>query len=440
MSGDLDAYVVVMPRLGLSMTEGTLVVWHKQEGEAVTKGELLFSFESDKSTLDIEAPADGRVHILVPAGETVPVQTPVAHIGGTGGAAPSAPAPAGRTPTQAGLGPAAQRRSGGRRRAAASPRARTKARSLGVSLEGLMGSGPRGMILTADLPPLTPAGSIRATPLARKRAAAAGLDLASLAGPGTQRRITRADVEQVLAAGAVRTGSSPASLQGLTGLRGIIAERLSTGWRERPQVTLTTDADAAALVAVRETLSAGGGEKILYDALFVLMVARALREFPYMNATLTETGIQLLPSIHVGVAIETERGLLVPVLRDADRLSLPEIQHGLRDLATRAVAGRSLPDELTGGTFTLTNLGMFGIDAFTPIINPPEAAILGVGRIVARPAGVEGKVVLRERVALSLSFDHRLVDGAPAARFLARIRELVETPSLLALPAHHPES
>ena len=219
----------------------------------------------------------------------------------------------------------------------------------------------------------------------------------------------------------------------LTGLRAIIAERLSAGWRERPQVTLTTEADATNLVSARQQVIAETSDKISYDAFLVLLVARALREHPNVNATLTETGIAQLADINIGVAVDTERGLLVPVVHNANAKSLTEINLALRELAERAVAGRSLPDDLAGGTFTLTNLGMYEIDAFTPIINPPECAILGVGRIVSKPVGLNGQVVLRDMLALSLSFDHRLIDGAPAARFLQRVKQLVEWPFALAL-------
>jgi pyruvate dehydrogenase E2 component (dihydrolipoamide acetyltransferase) len=197
-------------------------------------------------------------------------------------------------------------------------------------------------------------------------------------------------------------------------------------------VTLTTDVDATELVAARTHLLGELGEKVAYDALLIMIVARALREFPYMNVRLTDQGIEMLPQINISAAVDTERGLLVPVVRQADQMRLAEINRTLREQAERARAGRSLPDDLTGGTFTITNLGMYGIDTFTPIINPPECAILGVGRILARPVGLNGQIVLREMMALSLSFDHRLVDGAPAARFLARISQLIERPSILA--------
>ncbi len=410
MTDSGNGYQVVMPRLGLTMTEGKLVEWHKQEGETVAKGELLFTLESEKAALEIEAPASGVLHILVPVGETVPVNQPIAVIG-------ARPTTDDRRPEAA---PSTVTRSGPSSRAVvkASPKARALARQKGLALEAITGTGPRGMIVSVDLAQAgapAPMAAIKATPVARKVAAEAGVDLATLTGTGPRGQITRQDVERAMAKDLTDFPTVPVggNLSGLTGLRAIIAERLSAGWRERPQVTLTTEADATNLVSARQQVIAELGEKISYDAFMVMLVARALREHPHVNATLTEAGIAQLADVNIGVAVDTERGLLVPVVRKADAMSLIEINRTLRDLGERASAGRSLPDDLTGGTFTITNLGMYEIDAFTPIINPPECAILGVGRIVSRPVGLNGQVVLREMLALSLSFDHRLIDGAP---------------------------
>jgi pyruvate dehydrogenase E2 component (dihydrolipoamide acetyltransferase) len=197
-------------------------------------------------------------------------------------------------------------------------------------------------------------------------------------------------------------------------------------------VTLTTEADATNLASARQQASAELGDKVSYDALLVALVARALREHPDLNVRLAGAGIQHLSEINIGVAVDTERGLLVPVVRSAASQGLLQIQSTLSELVDRALTGRSLPDDLSGGTFTITNLGMFEIDAFTPIINPPESAILGVGRIVSKPVVHEGQVVPREMMTLSLSFDHRVIDGAPAARFLQRVKQLVERPLALA--------
>jgi pyruvate dehydrogenase E2 component (dihydrolipoamide acetyltransferase) len=290
------------------------------------------------------------------------------------------------------------------------------------------------------------AEAVKASPVARRLADQTGVDLAVVSGSGPSGRIMRQDVEGALApqpepAPGVEVEAPSPGVQALTGLRGIIAERLSASWRERPHVTLTTEADATNLVSARQQLTAELGQKIAYDALLVALVARALGEQPHVNVRLTEQGIEQLPQPNIGVAVDTERGLLVPVVRDAAAKSLVEVQQALAELVERALAGRSLPDDLSGGTFTITNLGMFEIDAFTPIINPPESAILGVGRIVAKPVvrsagsgqAVDRQVVVRDMVILSLSFDHRLIDGAPAARFLQRLKQLVERPFALAL-------
>jgi pyruvate dehydrogenase E2 component (dihydrolipoamide acetyltransferase) len=331
----------------------------------------------------------------------------------------------------------------------ASPKARALARKLSVSLDGLTGSGIRGMIVIADVQRRAAIPAVNASPLAQRLAAEAGLDLSTIAGSGLQGRIMRRDVEQAIRVadgaeprpapamhGASAAVSAEESVLPLSGLRAIIASRLSQGWRERPQVTLTTEADATNLVAARQQLNAelaAQGEKISYNALLIKLAAQVLKEQPNINVQLSENGLQVMPNINIGLAVDTERGLLVPVVHDVIHKSLRQVNQELNALSERALQGRSLPDDLSGGTFTITNLGAYDIDAFTPIINPPECAILGLGRIRAKPVGLDGQVVLREMVALSLSFDHRLVDGAPAGRFLQRIKQLVERPFALTI-------
>lgn len=221
----------------------------------------------------------------------------------------------------------------------------------------------------------------------------------------------------------------------ISGVRSLIAERMLASSQQTASVTITSEVDATELVNMRAQLNEGLSEqlgfRISYNPILVKIVARALREFPYMNARQEGDSICLLPEVHIGLAVDTERGLLVPVVREADRKSIPQIGRELRDKAQRAIDGKILPDEFSGGTFTITNLGAFGVDAFTPIINPPEMAILGIGRIEQAPMAYKGEMCLRHRLILSLTFDHRLVDGAPAARFLQRIRELIEKPYLL---------
>jgi pyruvate dehydrogenase E2 component (dihydrolipoamide acetyltransferase) len=318
-----------------------------------------------------------------------------------------------------------------------------------VELALVTGTGPNGRIVEKDVlqhvasqPRATPPA--KATPMAAKTAAATGVDLAEVTGTGISGRIMRADVEAATAAAAATPHPAEAAAverQPMTGLRGIIAERMSASHAETAPVTLVTEADATELVKVRDGLKATVSEEWGfapgYNDLLGLIVARALGEFPYMNARLGHSvsgdgaEIERLPTVNLGIAVDTERGLLVPVIRGANRQGLRALGTEFRTLMERARAGKSLPDDLTGGTFTITNLGMYDIDAFTPLINLPEAAILGAGRIQPKPVVRGGEIVVRQMWTLSLVFDHRLVDGAPAARFLQRVKQLVENPYLL---------
>ena len=429
------SYQVVMPRLGLTMTEAKIVEWLKSEGAWVEKGQPLFVIENEKATLDIESPSSGRLHITAQAGETIPILQPVATLEGGADAAAhhQTAAPAGQAkPTVVTAASAPPVEPGGR--TAASPRARSLARRLNVDLRGLAGTGVRGMLTAADVQAAAPR-PVLASPLARRVAAENGMPLERLAGSGPHGWVMRRDVEQALAE-APAAPEPQGEILPLEGLRAMIADRLGRSWVERPQVTLTTDADASHLVAARRQLNAElepRGQKVSFNALLVKLAAQALAEHPALNAQMDGKTIRRMAQVHIGVAVDTPRGLLVPVVRDAGRKTLGQVNADLEGLVRRALEGRSLPDDLSGGTFTLTNLGMYDIDAFTPLINPPECAILGIGRIVERPVGLNGQIVLREMMALSLSFDHRLVDGAPAARFLQRVRQLIERPFALAL-------
>ncbi|NPV77780.1 MAG: 2-oxo acid dehydrogenase subunit E2 [Anaerolineae bacterium] len=444
----LQAYQVVMPRLGLTMTEAKILEWLVPDGAWVDKGTPLFTIENEKSTLEIEAPASGYLQIQAPVGSVVPILKPVALLKTTQKVASFHRTPveatspseeAGRIRVQAApvQSAAEEKETSGQIRA--TPKARQEARKLGIDLTGVRGSGVRGMVVFEDIKEILHKQTVRATPVARRLAEASGVSLQHVSGSGPRGMVTRQDIERVGTSATVSASMSSSTVRPLSGLRAIIADRLSAGWRERPQVTLTTDADATFLVATRRQLNAelalrhgDKAPKVSFNAMLVFLAARALQEFPYMNVQLTPEGIQTMPEINIGVAVDTERGLLVPVVRNATSKRLLEINADLAALVERALSGRSLPDDLTGGVFSITNLGMFDIDAFTPIINPPECAIMGVGRIVSRPVGVEGQIVLREMMALSLSFDHRLVDGAPAAKFLQRIKQLIERPMVIA--------
>lgn len=441
---------VIMPKMGQTMEEGTILEWYKAEGELVAKGEPLFQVESDKAVFDIESPANGTVRrIWFPGGTTVPVLSRLALIGEpaedlsgyetlreTTRLPETAPAFA-PEPTL----PPVVVQPGRRDRLFASPRARRLAAEKGVDLRHLTGTGPQGSIVERDVLAHL-ATRPRATPTARRLAVQTEVDLSTLSGTGPAGRVTRADVEAALAA-KVAPVAAPAEggMVPLTGVRKLIAQRMAQSAHTTAGLTLTTEADATELVALvrrfREILE---GQDVIpgYNDLLLKALGRALQDHPHLNARWVEEasgpiGIDLQRDINIGIAIDTERGLMVPVIADVPSRGLADIARERRALTERALTGRLLPDELVGGTFTLTNLGMFDIDAFTPLINLPECAILGVGRIRTKPAVHDGEVCVRHMMALSLTFDHRIVDGAPAARFLQQVKLLIEQPALLLL-------
>ena len=336
----------------------------------------------------------------------------------------------------------------------ATPKARVLARQLGVDLAAVAGSGPGGRVQAVDIVAARSGlasvhAEVKATPLARRIAASEGVDLRSIAGTGSGGTITREDVEQLVrgqeseVSDAIRSTqyavpSAPSHAGTLiphSSLRRTIAERMSQSAFTAPHVTLMTEAEATHLVSARAQLNEElpAADKISYNTLLAALTARALREHPNLNARWEADGIHLLAEINLALAVDTERGLMTPVLPQVDKLNLVAVQRGYALLMDRALAGKSLPDDFAGGTFTITNLGVLEVDGFTPIINPPQAAILGVGRIVEKPVARDGAVVIRPMITLSLSFDHRIVDGAPAAKFLQRIKQLVERPMALLL-------
>jgi pyruvate dehydrogenase E2 component (dihydrolipoamide acetyltransferase) len=405
---------VLLPKLGLTQDEGTVVRWLRPEGSRVTKGEPLFEVLTEKATLEVESPATGvLLRILVPEGATVPVATPIAVIGEPGEEIPPAPG------AGVSVAPAA---------GAASP-----------AVEGSAAPGA---------PPSPPRGRVRISPRARALAEAAGLDVSTLVGTGPDGRIVERDVQRALEERAARGGAapaaqpapaSPAASAGVSArMRAVIARRMVESLRESAQLTLTTEVDMAEAARMRDEvapeLERREGVRPTYTDLVIRATALALREHPAVNARWEGEGIRRLEEIHIGVAVALDEGLLVPVLRHADRMSLAQIARAVRELSERARALRLRPEEMQGSTFTVTNLGMYEIDAFTPILNPPESGILGVGRVVRRPVAVGERVEVRPTVVLSLTFDHRVVDGAPAAQFLQRVKHILEHPYLLLLP------
>jgi pyruvate dehydrogenase E2 component (dihydrolipoamide acetyltransferase) len=419
---------VLMPVLGLTMEEGAVSAWLKAEGERVVKDEPLLLVETDKATVEVPAPVNGVLaRILVPPGRPVPVRTPIAEISVEGERLPDG-APESARPLSAAPPVASDplpRPSEGRR--FVSPRARRAAREHGVDLAAVTGSGAQGRIVERDVLAAVSSRRVIATPLAERVAAAHGISLEGIVGTGPQGRVTR---EDVLAA-------AEAPVTPLSRLRQITAERMAVSARAAPHVTLFLDADLEEAARFRAQLAPEfarlGVPALPWDAIIAKAAALALRDHPALNATWVEgVGIRRHSATNIGVAVALEpEGLVVPVLRAADQRTLRELAADLLALVERARAGRSRPDDLAGGTFTISNLGAQRIDAFTPIINPPEAAILGVGRIAEKPAVRAGALVIRTQATLALSFDHRVVDGAPAAAFLARLAELLERPYAL---------
>ena len=439
------AHEVLVPPLGQTVDTVTLVAWYKQEGETVREGEPLFVIETDKASLDVEAQASGILRrVTAAAGDEVAALSVIAQIAAPDeivddenqavDAPAQAPPPAAKTPRTAGGAAWSNGQSARPSRRFISPRARRLAEREQVPLDALTPTGPEGAIVERDVRAyLARSARIRATPVAERMAQDAGLDLAQVPGSGPRGRVTRRDVAAALEeAPAAETAPQRAVIAEIPmrGVRSLIAERMVQGVTTAAPVTLTAEADATALVALRQELAAAG-YAVSYNDLFLYILGHALKEHPALNASLQDRMIRQWRDIHIGLAVDTERGLLVPVVRDVGNKRLAQIAQESADLVARARNNQIRPDELRGGTFTLTNLGGLGVDAFTPIINLPETAILGVGRIKGRPAAVGDTLAIRQMVWLSLTFDHRLVDGAPAARCLQRIVQLVERPALL---------
>ena len=431
---------VILPTLGLDMEEAVISQWLKNEGETVKENEPLLVVETDKVSTEIAAPVSGVLRRIVqPAGATVPVTHTIAVIEmeGCDGAAPPAsvgvPSAAPRTtpPSPA----AGQRRDEGSehgevvgspapapgRGIRASPAARKAARELGVELALVPGTGPSGRVQGEDVRRFAEGKGRPAAPTVAVTAARAAQP-ASTALAGSQDSVS---IFREL----------PGRLVPLGRKRRVTAERMVQSSRSVARITLNLEVDAGRMVELRSRLQpsyAAKGQKLSYDALLVKAVGVALADHPYLNARwIDNKGIYLVESINVGVAVAVEDGLVVAVIRDAAGKKLMEVAAEMAGLLAKAREDRLTREEMSDGTFTITNLGMFGIDSFTPIVNPPEAAILGVGRIAERPAGRDGQLVLRPLMTLSLSVDHRVVDGAPAARFLQRMKELIEEPYLL---------
>jgi len=371
---------VVMPRLSLTMKEGTVVQWFKKEGENVQKGEPLVEVLSEKVTYDVEAPASGILRkILASEGLNVPVDQTMGII-------------------------------------AAVDESITEV-EITASIPSLVveevARVPKPEVVTET------AERVLASPAAKRLARELGVDLAKVRGTGPEGRIVEDDVKRFAEQAA--TGPRVREVIPLVGIRKTTAERVSLSARTAPHSAITMEVDMTNAVKLHEETG------VSYTDMLVKAVATALREHPMLNSTLENEQIKVFEDINVGVAVATEKGLFVPVVQNADKKTLKETAATVRELIEKARQSKLAKEDLTGGTFTITNLGMYGVDVFIPIINPPETAILGVGRIAEKQVFVQNEIKMKPVMQLSLSFDHRIVDGAPAAQFLQKVKRVLES-------------
>jgi pyruvate dehydrogenase E2 component (dihydrolipoamide acetyltransferase) len=412
---------IKMPKLSDTMTEGTLVSWKKQKGDKVTSGEIIAEIETDKATMEWEATDDGILsEIFVPEGGKVSVGESVALILAPGEKAPE-------------------------RTAAAKPSA-PKVAPKAAPAAAPTAPAPKPAVPPVAPPPAPPAapapaaGRAKASPLARKVAAEKGVDLSRITGSGPGLRIIERDVLAIAVnpslakspAAFVITSALEEKRIPLSGMRRVIAERLLASKTTIPHFYLNVEVDAAALMKVRADLNSAGGPKLTVNDFVLKAVVAAACKVPAVNASFAGDAIAQYGSVHLAVAVAVDEGLVTPVVRDAQAKSIYQISEAVKDLATRARTKKLKPDEYQGGTITVSNLGSYGVETFSAIINPPQALIISVGAIVKKPVvGPNDQIVAGQRMNVGLSADHRVVDGAIGAQYLGELRKLIECPALL---------
>ena len=476
----------IMPKLGLTMEEGTILEWLVEDGTEITQGMAVLRIETDKVESDVESPGAGRFHRVGNQGDTYPCGALIGYLLADGEEPPVAATPTAASTssstastTVASSAPvapvassvAAPRREG---RLFASPNARRVAKELGINIETVVGSGPEGRITSEDVeeahknpnapravatsaviavaPILSSNGNVLATAAARQLAELLGVDLSLVPYDATDGRVTKdgvaAFVRAQLASGLTANKQSPStekatvvlapasqtptSIKKMSGMRGTIAKRMQSSLQDMAQLTLHMDADLDAIVEDRESRKSSSNNLPGFTDYVIAAAARALKLHPIVNSQVTAEGIALLPEIHVSMAVALPEGLIVPVIKNTTSLDLASLASETKRLSGAAREGKLGLAELEGGTFSVSTLGMFGVDGFTPVINPPNTAILGVGRlrddvVVSK----KGKVSTVKRMTLSLTWDHRVFDGAPAAEFCKSIVDLLADPSAL---------
>jgi pyruvate dehydrogenase E2 component (dihydrolipoamide acetyltransferase) len=442
---------VTMPKWGLTMKQGKIAKWFKKERDFVQQGEELFEVETEKITNKVEAVASGILfQIVVPEGTTVPVGTIVAVIAQPGeqperiegmkmGEVVEAAAPPveGAAPPAGGGAKGRPEKPRERTFVLATPAARRLAKEWDIDLSRVPATGPGGRVTESDVSKYHEEGPPppKITPLANEMARQAGLDIASVVGTGEGGKITKEDVERALEGRVLEERAESLQSIPFTGMRKAIAENMHASLHNTAQLTLLTEVDVTEMVEfldlVREEYRNDETVRVSYNDVIILITSRVLKRFPAMNSTLVGEEILIHDAVNMGIAVALPQGLIVPVLHDANKKGLLQIAKEARELARKAREETLTVDDVTGGTFTITNLSMFDVDGFTPILRPPETGILGVGRIKQKPAVYEGEISIRAMMFISLTFDHRVVDGAPAAEFLQTLARSIQHPTLI---------
>jgi len=439
---------VIMPALGMAQETGILLRWLKTEGEHVTQGEPLMEIETDKATVEVEAPASGTlVNVSAGPGDELPVGQVIARILAPGETAPESTSEQTLSfSAESTWQPSADvPRSDGRVETLASPVAARIAAENKIDLSQIKAAGSRiqkedvlAYLADQRKAAIPPDRRVLASPKARRLARERNLDLANIKGNGPEGAVLAADV---LAASSQAQAAEPASLSGpipspsaeprafpVSRMWQVMVQRLTASWPTTPHFYLVREANARRLIAWRERAQPRITDKLTYTDLIVKLVASALQKHPRLNARWVEGAVVANDVINIGLAVAVEEGLLVPVIHQADQLSLGDLAVRRKDLVTRAEANKLSLDDLSGGTFTISNLGMYGVDAFNAMVNPPQAAILALGQIADRVVPVDGQPAVRPMINLTLSCDHRVVDGARGAQFLQSLVSFIEDP------------
>ena len=437
---------VTMPKLGMTMKVGKVSKWYKNEGDSVEKGEDLFEVETEKINIKIESPGNGNLfQVVVPAGTTVPIGTILAVIAEDGEKPERIEGIQAGEVVEVESDPAkpqsaeAETGTKEKRRILSTPSARRVAKELGVDLAMVPGTGPDGKIKEADVRKFHEEGppAPKITPLAAEIAKQEGMDISKITGTGENGKITRGDVQRALAAPVVATeeASSDVKVIPFEGMRKIIADNMHASLQNAAQLTAFTEVDVTEMVRFRDLMmeeyKRDESVKISYNDIIVMATARALMRHRIMNSTLVGEDILLHETVNLGIAVALSEGLIVPKLRNAEKKNLLQIAKEIRQLAQMAREGALAVEDITEGTFTISNVSMLGMDGFTPVLNPPETGILGVGRVIEKPAVFEGEITIRHMMTLSLTFDHRVVDGAPAMAFLKDLARYLAQPMLI---------